>query len=106
MRFLGRVHGTPLRGKVRIYEIHKALTVVPLLIPIERYQLRCFSHVTRMSQEMLARNPADYTHAKAAKRSIKERVESLHYISYLAGVVEPAELLEILLKTVKYFESS
>ena len=46
---LRRNHDVTLRDKVRNYENHKALFCV------ERYHLGWFGHVTRISQEELAR---------------------------------------------------
>jgi len=54
MGFLRRVHCVTLRDKVRSCEVRKALNVEPLL-RIERSQLRWCGHVTRMSQERLAK---------------------------------------------------
>jgi len=51
--FLRRVHAT-FRDKVRSCEFCKTLNMGPLL-RMERSQLRWFGHVTRMSQEILAR---------------------------------------------------
>ena len=53
--FLRRVHGMTLRDKVRSCEIRKALNVEPLLLRIARFQPSWFGHVTRMTQEKLAR---------------------------------------------------
>ena len=54
MGFLQRVYGMTLRNKVRSCEISKTLNVKPLF-QIERSELHWFSHVTKMSQERLAR---------------------------------------------------
>ena len=54
MRFLRRIEGvTTLFNKVRSSEIRKSLNIEPLLLRIERSQLRRFSHVSRMPQERL-----------------------------------------------------
>ena len=53
MRFLGRSEGVTLFNKVRSSEIRKSLNIEPLLIQIERSQLRWFGHVSRMPQERL-----------------------------------------------------
>jgi len=52
---LRRVHGVTLRDKVRSCDIRRALNV-ELLLRIERSQLRWFAHVSRMTQERLARH--------------------------------------------------
>jgi len=54
MGFLREVHGVALRNKVRNCEIGAALNIAPLL-RIERFQLRWFGHVTKISQERSAR---------------------------------------------------
>jgi len=54
MGYLQDVHGVTLREKVRSSEIRTLLYVEPLL-RIKRSQLRWLGHVTRMSQERLAR---------------------------------------------------
>ena len=51
-----------LFNKVRSSEIRKSLNIEPLLLRIERSQLRWFGHVSRMPQERL---PKQALHAKA-----------------------------------------
>ena len=53
MRFLLRIEGVTLFNKVRSSEIRKSLNIEPLLVQIERSQLRWFGHVSRMPQERL-----------------------------------------------------
>ena len=53
MRFLRRIEGVTLFNKVRSSEIRKSLNIEPLLLRIERSQLRCFGYVSRMPQERL-----------------------------------------------------
>ena len=53
MRFLQRIEGVTLFNKVRSSEIRKFLNIKPLLLRIERSQLRWFGHVSRMPQERL-----------------------------------------------------
>ena len=62
MRFLRRIEGVTLFNKVRSSEIRKSLNIEPLLLRIERSQLRWFVHVSRMPQERL---PKQALHAKA-----------------------------------------
>ena len=54
MRFLRRIEGVALFNKVRRSEIRKSLNVEPLLLRIERSQLRWFVYVSRMPQERLS----------------------------------------------------
>ena len=53
MRFLRRIEGVTLFNKMRSSEIRKSLNIEPLLLRIERSQLRWFGHVSRMPQERL-----------------------------------------------------
>ena len=53
MRFLRRIERVTLFNKVRSSEIRKSLNIEPLLLRIERSQLRWFSHESRMPQERL-----------------------------------------------------
>ena len=53
MKFLRRIEGVTLFNKVRSSEIRKSLNVEPLLLRIERSQLRWLGHVNRMPQERL-----------------------------------------------------
>ena len=82
MRFLRRIEGGILFNKVRSSEIRKPLNIEPLLLRIERSQLRWFGHVSRMPQERLPK------HALLAKanggRSIKRpRARWANYIEDL-----------------------
>ena len=53
MWFLQKIEGVTLFNKVRSSEIRKSLNIKPLLLRIERCQLRWFGHVSRMPQERL-----------------------------------------------------
>ena len=53
MRFLQRILGVTLFKKVYSSEVRKSLNIEPLLLGIERSQLRWFGHVSRMPQERL-----------------------------------------------------
>ena len=55
MRFLQRIEGVTLFNKVRSSEIRKSLNIEPLLLRIERSQLRWFVRVSRMPQERLSK---------------------------------------------------
>ena len=54
-RFLRRIQEVTLFNKVPSSEIRKSLNIEPLLLRIERSQLRWFSHVSKMSQERLTK---------------------------------------------------
>jgi len=92
-----RVHVVTHRDKVRSYEIWKALNVVPLILRVERSQLRWFGHVSRMAQDKL---PRQVLLASATRKRTRGRpwTRWSDYISDLAWYrlgVEPAELFEI-----------
>ena len=53
MRFLQIIEEVTLFDKVRSSEIRKSLNIEPLLLRIEKSQLRWFGHVSRMPQERL-----------------------------------------------------
>ena len=53
MRFLRKIKGVTLFNKVCSSEIQKSLNIKPLLLRIERFQLRWLGHVSRMLQERL-----------------------------------------------------
>ena len=53
MRFLRRIKGITLFNMVRSSEIRKSLNIEPLVLQLERSQLRWFGHVSRMPQERL-----------------------------------------------------
>ena len=53
MRFLRRIEGFTLCNKVRSSQNKKMFNIKPLLLRIERSQLRWFGHVSRMPQERL-----------------------------------------------------
>ena len=65
MRFLQRIEGVTMFNKVRSSEIRKSFNIEPLLLRIERSQLRWFGHVSRMPQERL---PKQALRAKANGR--------------------------------------
>ena len=65
MSFLRRIDVVTLFNKVRSSEDTKSLNIEPLLLRIERSQLRWFGHVSRMPQERL---PKQALHAKENRR--------------------------------------
>ena len=70
MRFSRKIEGVTPFNTVRSSEIRKSLDIEPLLLEIERSQLRCFGHVSRMPQERL---PKQALLAKANGRRPVER---------------------------------
>uniref|UniRef100_A0A8C6P9E0 Reverse transcriptase domain-containing protein n=1 Tax=Nothobranchius furzeri TaxID=105023 RepID=A0A8C6P9E0_NOTFU len=70
MSFLQRVAGLSLRDRVRSSVIRKGLGVDPLLLYIERSQLRWFRHLVRMP---LGRLPGEVFRARPTERRPKGR---------------------------------
>ena len=68
MSFLRRIDGVTSFNKVRSSEIRKSLNIEPLLLRIERSQLRWFGHVSRMPRKRLPK------HALLAKANGKRPV--------------------------------
>ena len=98
MRFLRRIEGVTLFNKVRSSEIRKSLNIEPLLLRIERSQLRWFGHVSRMPQERL---PKQALHAKAnGRRPVgRPRTRWTDYIEDLGWNrlgLRPSEMMEVM----------
>ena len=98
MRFLRRIEGVTLFNKVRSSEIRKSLNIEPLLLRIERSQLRWFGHVSRMPHERL---PKQALHAKAnGRRPVgRPRTRWTDYIEDLGWnrlVLRPSEMMEVM----------
>ena len=98
MRFLRRIEGVTLFNKVRSSEIRKSLNIEPLLLRIERSQLRWFGHVSRMPQERL---PKQALHAKASGRRPvgRPRTRWTDYIEDLGWNrlgLRPSEMMEVM----------
>ena len=97
MRFLRRIEGVTLFNKVRSSEIRKSLNIKPLLLRIERSQLRWFGHVSRMPQERL---PKQALHAKPnGRRPVgRPRTRWTDYIEDLGWNrlgLRPSEMMEV-----------
>ena len=96
MRFLGKIEGVTLFNKVRIAQ--KSLNIEPLLLRIERSQLRWFGHVSRMPQERL---PKQALLAKAnGRRPVgRGRTRWTDYIEALGWNrlgLRPSEMMEVM----------
>ena len=98
MSFLRRIEGVTLFNKVRSSEIRKSLNIEPLLLRIERFQLRWFGHVSRMPQERL---PKQALLAKAnGRRPVgRPRTRGTDYIEDLGWNrlgLRPSEMREVM----------
>ena len=98
MRFLRRIEGVTLFNKVRSSEIRKSLNIEPLLLRIERSQLRWFGHVSRMPQERL---PKQALLAKANGRRPVGRPRT-RWTDYIEDLwwnrlgLRPSEMMEVM----------
>ena len=83
MSFLRRVTGLRLRDKVRSSDIWREIGVEPLLLLVERSQLRWFGHLTRMPPGRL---PLEVFRARPTGRRPRGRPRTSwrDYISLLA----------------------
>ena len=98
MSFLRRIEGVTLFNKVRSSEIQKSLNIKPLLLRIERSQLRWFGHISRMPQQRL---PKQALHAKAnGRRPVgRPRTRWTNYIEDLGWTrlgLRPSEMMEVM----------
>ena len=98
MRFIRRIEGVTLFNKVRRSEIRKSLNIEPLLLRIERSQLRWFGHVSRMPQKRL---PKQALLAKAnGKRPVgRPRTRWADYTEDLGWNrlgLRPSEMMEMM----------
>ena len=98
MRFLRRIEGVTLFSKVHNSEIRKSINFEPLLLRIERSQLRWFIHVSRMPQERL---PKQALLAKAnGKRPVgRPRTRWTNYIEDLGWNrlgLHSSEMMEVM----------
>ena len=97
MRFSRRIEGVTLFNKVRSSEIQKSLNIEPLLLRIERSQLRWFGHVSRMPQERL---PKQALLAKANGRRLVERprtrwTDHIEDLGWNRLGLRPSEMIEV-----------
>ena len=97
MGFLRRVKGVTRLHKKRNTEIRNSLNIEPLLLRIERSQLRWYGHVMRMPQERLVKQILQAT--PTGKRPVgRPRTRWSDYITELAWFrlgLERSELAEV-----------
>ena len=98
MRFLRRIKGVTLLNKVRSSEIRKSLNIEPLLLQIERSQLRWFGHASRMPQERLPKQALLAT-ANGRRPVGRPRTRWTDYIEDLGWNrlgLGPSEMMEVM----------
>ena len=97
-RFLRRIEGVTLFNKVRSSEIRKSFNIEPLLLQIEKSQLRWFGHVSRMPQERLSKQALL---AKANRRRPVGRPRN-RWTNYIEDLgwnrmgLSPSEMMEVM----------
>ena len=100
MRFLRRIEGVTMFNKVRSSEIRKSLNIEPLLLRIERSQLRWFGHVSRMPRKRLPKQAILAT-ANGRRPVGRPRTRCTDYVEDL-GVgwnglgLHPSEMMEVM----------
>jgi len=97
MRFLRKIEGVTLFDKVRSFEIRKSLNIEPLLLRIERSQLKWFSHVSKMLQKRLPKQ-ALLAKVKGKRPVGQPRTRWQNYIEDLEWNrlgFQPSEMLEV-----------
>ena len=98
MRFLRRIEGVTLFNNVRSSEIRKSLNIEPLLLLIEKSQLRWFGHVSRMPQEKLPKQ-ALLSKANGRRPVGRPRTRWIDYIENLGWnrlVLRPSEMMGVM----------
>ena len=98
MRFLRRIERVTLFNKMRSSEIQKSLNIEPLLLRIERSQLRWFGHVSRMPQERIPIQ-ALLVKAKGRRPVGRPRTRWTDYIEDLGWNrlgLRPSEMMEVI----------
>ena len=98
MRFLRRIEGVTLYNKVRSSEIRKSLNIEPLVLRMERSQLRWFGHVSRMLQERLPKQ-ALFAKANGSRPVGRPRTRWTDYIADLGWNrlgLHPSEMMKVM----------
>ena len=98
MRYLRKIERVALFNEVRSSGIRKSLNIEPLLLRIERSQLRWFGHVSRMPQETLSKQ-ALLAKANGRRPVGRPRFRWTDYIKDLGWNslgLHPSELMEVM----------
>ena len=98
MRFLRKIEGVTLFNKVRCPKIRKSLNIEPLLLQIERSQLRWLCHVSRMPQERLPK-PVILAKANGRRPMGRPRTRWTDFIKDLGWNRlgrHPSEMMEVM----------
>ena len=92
--FLQKVRSLSVLDKVKSTDIYKSLNIEPLLLRIERSQLRWYGHVTQMPRKRKAKQIMDALLSGKRPRG-RLRTCSQNYVEYLAWSrlgISPAKL--------------
>ena len=99
MRFLRRIEGVTLFNKVRSSQIRKkSLKMEPLLLRIQRSQLRWFGHVSRTPQERLSKQ-ALLAKANGKRPVRRTKITWTNYIEDLGWNrlgLHPSEMIDVM----------
>ena len=98
MKFLRKIERVTLFNKVRSSEIQKSLNIEPLLLQIERSQLRWFGHVSRMPHERLPKQ-AVLAKANGKRPAGRPRTRWTDYIEDLGWNrlgLHPIEMMDVI----------
>ena len=97
MRFLRRIEGVTLFNKVLSSEIRKSLNIEPLLLRIERSQLKWFGHVSRMPQERLPKQalPGKANGRRPVGRPRTRLTDYIEDLGWNRLGLRPSEMIEV-----------
>ena len=98
MMFLRRIEGVALFNKMLGSEIRNSLNIKPFLLRIEKFQLKWFGHVSRMSQKRL---PKQALLAKASGKiqGGRPRIRRTNYIEDIGWNrlgLHPSEMMDVM----------
>ena len=98
MRFLRTIKRVTLFNMVRTSEIRKSLNIEPLLLRIERSQLRWFGHVSRMPQERLLKQalPAKANGRRSVGRPRTRWTDHIEDLGWNHLGLHPCEMMEVM----------
>ena len=97
MRFLRRIEGVTLFNKVRALRFENLFNIEPLLLEMERSQLRWFGHVSKMPQERLPDPKQALLAKKIGRRPVgRPRTRWTNYIDELSFGLHPSEMMDVM----------
>ena len=96
--FLQRIEGVALFNKVCSSEVKKSLNIEPLLLRLERSQLRWFGHVSRMPQERLPKQAllAKGNQRRPVGRPKTRWTDCIEDLGWNRLGLHPSEMIEVM----------